>query len=255
MRCAVAFGLLAACQQTAGFELTGIQPNPVVEGVDTPVTLGGRNLFASVRVDLDDRSAPEVGRNWSVTVDGNQLPAMLSGGALSITVPGTLAAGSYEVTVTSPAAESQLVPDLLEVTPRAPATWTVIETLTVPVDPVMGISAKTTSTTVLQAGVVYHLRASGTWIIQSDAIPPTQADAEWWSFSAPVEGVAGTDVGLGIDDAAALDPKQPKWGPYTDTHVYEVEWVGAGKTIDANIHDQRYDNDSGFLTLEILELR
>lgn len=123
--------------------------------------------------------------------------------------------------------------------------WAVIDTLTVPATGVMVTSAVT-----LERGVGYRLRASGTWIIQS--VPGTQADAEWWDFNNPMDGVTGIDVGLAIDDTTVNATRTPKWGAYTPTHVYEVDWPGGGRPIVAMIHDGNYANNAGSLTLEIL---
>jgi hypothetical protein len=124
--------------------------------------------------------------------------------------------------------------------------WVAIESLIVP-----ATGAQVLSKTALANGVEYRLRATGTWVIQSNVDPPSLADAEWWNFSDPTTG-EGLDVGLAIDDLALDDSKQPDWGPYNSTHEYEVTWTGDGSTISANIHDNNYGNDSGSLTLTIL---
>lgn len=128
-------------------------------------------------------------------------------------------------------------------------TWTVIETITVDTaDP-----EPTVSRTVLEAGVVYRLRASGTI---TNVIDSFQGDADFYDFSDPKDNGCCEDIGLGIDDLVVDDlDTQPDWGPYDPTHVYEVEWTGDGTTIFALFQDTYYGNNIGSLTLEILALR
>jgi hypothetical protein len=125
--------------------------------------------------------------------------------------------------------------------------WVPIETISVPVD-----GTTRTSTTVLQAGVTDHLRAQGTFVIQSPQ--GTLADAEYWDFSMqpPLDGVAGVDVGLAVNDPVADTTRTPKWGTYASSHVYEVAWVGNGAAIVAMLHDGNFTNNTGALTLQIL---
>ncbi|MGE0870525.1 MAG: hypothetical protein AB7P03_18315 [Kofleriaceae bacterium] len=128
--------------------------------------------------------------------------------------------------------------------------WIPVETLIVPAS---GVEVK--SMTVLAAGVEYRLRATGTWVIQSNMNPKTEADAEWWEFSNPVTNAGGVDVGLAINDATVDGERQPDWGAYSASHEYEVPWIGAGDVIVANIHDGNYNNDDGSLTLTILAVQ
>jgi hypothetical protein len=124
----------------------------------------------------------------------------------------------------------------------------VIETLTVPVN-----GQSVLSTTALGSGVTYHLRASGTFVIQST--PGTTADAEFWDFanaSGPQEGVTGVDVGLAVDDVNVDTIKTPKWGAYSSSHTYEIAWVGDGTTIAVLLHDGNYTNNTGSLSVAIL---
>jgi hypothetical protein len=75
--------------------------------------------------------------------------------------------------------------------PQTNKSWVVIETLTVPVN-----GTSVTSQTALTNGVTYHLRASGTFVIQSSQ----GTLAEFWDFAntaGPQEGVAGVDCGMG----------------------------------------------------------
>jgi len=132
------------------------------------------------------------------------------------------------------------------------ATWTVVETMTVPVTN----GNVVTSATTLSAGQLYHLRASGTYV--TDTASNLLADADYYDYASPKDVTnTGTncDVGIGIDDSVSDIDKQPKWGAYNTSHVYEIAITGTGAKIHANIHDGVYTNDSGELTLEILELR
>jgi len=134
----------------------------------------------------------------------------------------------------------------------AGATWTVVETMTIPVTN----GNVVTSTTTLSAGQVYHLRASGTYV--TDTASNLLADADYYDYANPKDVTnTGTncDVGIGIDDTVSDSDKQPKWGAYNTSHVYEIAFTGMGATIQANIHDGVYTNDTGELMLEILELR
>lgn len=133
--------------------------------------------------------------------------------------------------------------------PDVPLTWKVIETLTVD----SAKSTPVTSQTVLSAGVVYHLRASGLLATTIDGLP---GDADYWDFNPPRDNGCCEDIGIGIDDLVVNDlDTKPDWGPYTPTHIYEVEWTGKGAAIKALFQDTLYTNNSGSLTVEILELR
>lgn len=60
-----------------------------------------------------------------------------------------------------------------------------------------------------------------------------------------------TDVGLSIDDAILDDDKFPSWGAYTDDHVYERTIVGDGKRLRLRLHDCRFEENTGSLSVEI----
>ena len=133
--------------------------------------------------------------------------------------------------------------------PDAPSSeWIVVEEFSVPVS-----SATVTSVNVLQAGVTYRLRASGTYTAALD----TLGDAEYFGFNAgaPTDALPNVDVGLAINDMTVDPTRTPKWGPYTDTHIYELDFVGTGTTITAQLHDATYANNTGSLTLTILRRR
>ncbi len=152
-------------------------------------------------------------------------------------------------TFSAPKAATDAGPDARPADAREPA-WVVVDELTVPVN-----RATVMSAFVLEAGVRYRLRASGTFVIQSPEGTP--GDAEYWDFAGgqPVDGVAGVDVGLAVNDPLVDTNRTPRWGAYDASHVYEVEWTGAGAPIAAQLHDGNYANNTGALKLEILELR
>jgi hypothetical protein len=126
--------------------------------------------------------------------------------------------------------------------------WDVAETLTVPVDKMTA-----TSKTVLEAGVGYRLRATGTFSIGFQLI----SDAEYFGFNrgAPMDTAANIDVGLAVNDSTIDLDRTPRWGDYNLEHVYEVPWMGDGGPIVAQFHDGNYMDNFGTLTLEILKRR
>lgn len=168
------------------------------------------------------------------------------------TLPGPMAiedAQASEVDAQQVAADAAVDAEVDAITPPPPPTWVVIDTLTVPVDGNGVMSAVT-----LGNGVGYRLRAEGTFVIQSPQGTP--ADAEWWDYNnTPVDGVAGVDVGLAVNDSTVNDTRTPKWGAYSSSHVYEVAWVGNGQKLTAALHDGNFTNNTGSLTLKVLALQ
>jgi len=125
--------------------------------------------------------------------------------------------------------------------------WVAIDTLTVPAD-----GTAITSKVTLQAGVTYLLRASGTYYYDIQRL----GDAEYFEgtvLGTHFDGESGVDVGLAVNDTLVDMDRTPKWGPYNDTHIYEVEWPGAGTPITAQLHDGQYTINSGALGLLILK--
>jgi hypothetical protein len=61
----------------------------------------------------------------------------------------------------------------------------------------------------------------------------------------------GTDVGLSIDDALLDGDKSPRWGAYTAEHNYERKVIGEGERARLRLHDCRYEENTGSLTVEI----
>jgi hypothetical protein len=125
--------------------------------------------------------------------------------------------------------------------------FVIIETLSVPVD---GSSIQSTVT--LRAGEGYRLRALGTCVIAPNGL---RADAEYFFFDGDDDVMDASqkyDMGLAIDDAVVDLDKQPKWGPFVGSHVYEIPFAGTGAPIAASFHDLRPGNNVGSLTVEIL---
>jgi hypothetical protein len=124
--------------------------------------------------------------------------------------------------------------------------WSVVETMTIDTSD----SQPTFSQMVLESGVVYRLRVSGTI---TNVIGSFEGDADYFDFDDPKDDGCCEDIGLGIDDFVVDDmDTQPDWGPYDPSHVYEVPWTGDGTTIAALFQDTFYGNNIGNLTLEIL---
>ena len=126
--------------------------------------------------------------------------------------------------------------------------WVLIDTLTVDCQ-----GGTVMSNVSLNNGEQYTLRASG----ECTCTGRTGCDAEWLDFGAPQTNAYSNDVdmGIGIDDPNIDLNRLPDWGPYSATHEYEAMWTGAGAAIAANYHDPDTTNNTGQLTLEILQLQ
>lgn len=127
-------------------------------------------------------------------------------------------------------------------------TWVLLETLTVP-----ATTAPVNSTNVLQAGVIYRLRAIGTYVTNPTNV--WEADAEYYNFAAPTDFADAIDAGLAIDDPVLDGVRTIHWGPYRQDHTYEADYTGQGTTLRAQVHDSVIANNSGSLTLEIYALQ
>jgi hypothetical protein len=133
--------------------------------------------------------------------------------------------------------------------PDAPeGQWMMTERITVP-----GTGEAVMSKTVLQAGVGYHLRASGTYFYAVG----TEGDAEYFDFDPgpPADSAVNVDVGISVNDPNVDLQRMPRWGEYNPAHVYEVPWMGEGGTIVLQLHDGNYLNNGGSLTVDILTLQ
>jgi len=141
------------------------------------------------------------------------------------------------------------IPDA--VVPDAQIIYSVVEVLIVSCDGTIE-----TSTTVLSLGTTYKLRASGTCQVgTTDGVTPILSDAEYFDFGDPKDIFMGDppiDRGVAINDNVVDDVGPPQWGAYAIGHVYEVDFVGLGATIDARFYDAAFDNNTGSITVEIL---
>ena len=122
--------------------------------------------------------------------------------------------------------------------------WRVAEAITIDTASATGSRSKM----ILEAGVMYRLRASGT----ASVIDGIIGDADYYDFASPKDNACCEDVGIGIDDPAVDLNTTPNWGPYNPSHVYEITWMGSGTALSAAYQDTVYGNNSGNLTIEIL---
>ena len=101
---------------------------------------------------------------------------------------------------------------------------------------------------VLEAGVRYHIEASGTWQYWTDKSPNYIADARFqtgdaWNTKSNGPGGLHSDVlSNGNDDI---------WGEYQPNHVYTYEIVGNGQRVDFYVNDGDYLNNQGAYTVKI----
>ena len=86
-------------------------------------------------------------------------------------------------------------------------------------------------------------------------MPASVADADYLDVNmmTPLDAIPGVDVGIAINDSLVDMTTSPNWGPYTPSHVYEIQFAATGARIAVAYHDGLYANNSGSLTLEILE--
>src|SRR5262245_40837208 len=132
-----------------------------------------------------------------------------------------------------------------------PTGYVLLETITVPFD-----GGSVTSTTSLQTGVTYKIRALGLFSIGGAGYG--FGDAEY-AFDTLNGGgnVSDTnippevDLGIGINDTINDIPKFPSWGSFNPSHVYTVDFVGLGAPISLNYHDSLYPDNAFSANVEI----
>jgi hypothetical protein len=159
-----------------------------------------------------------------------------------VPLAGLLFAGCGEDPVTSP--DRTMLSDQ--------TTYTPLETIQVP-----ATGETMTSTNVLQSGVLYQVRVSGTVNIGGPG--SGTADAEFADFSNVPNSVisscdnSGTmvDIGLSIDDATDDNLKSPTWGEFDNAHTYTYDIMGTGQPLSFKFHDCNYSDNSGNLTVMI----
>ncbi len=121
-----------------------------------------------------------------------------------------------------------------------PADFSQLEKISVPVD-----GSSVVSNTILEFGIIYKLRASGTFTIGG----PGFADAEYAFGDGNIYDhcnidPSDVDLGIGVDGI--------RWGGYKSDHVYLVDFVGIGAPITISYRDCNYpDNSPGDLSVEI----
>jgi hypothetical protein len=131
-----------------------------------------------------------------------------------------------------------------------------METIQVRVD---GTDA--TTKTVLKRGVEYRIEVSGTALVGGPA--GGVGDAEYFGFSGargPLNSCAlspkeSLDVGLAFDYGGSAVTKSPNWGGYNPEHLYKTFVVGVGEPLKLKYHDCDYRDNSGLLTVNIVETK
>lgn len=109
-------------------------------------------------------------------------------------------------------------------------------------------AAGTDSSAVLNLATQYDVTVSGTFFLGSN---PSRhlADAEFFNLGSagptPLDGVNGTEIGVGIDGADV------DFGAFDPTSVYNVRISGTGSTINVFFQDVAYGDNSGSLLVEI----
>lgn len=123
------------------------------------------------------------------------------------------------------------------------------EAVLVPVD-----GSSVSSRTVVPAGLTIRLRAEGTFGIGG----PGLADAEYAFGSNPSDAIdqcegSHLDVGISVDGIGSGTPrKQPRWGPLSPSHRYEVSYTGAGRPLTLKYEDCYYADNAGSLSVHLL---
>jgi hypothetical protein len=136
---------------------------------------------------------------------------------------------------------------------ETPRDWVVVETMVIACDSASPVE----SDTALGHGRSWKLRASGTCVV-NDSEPPIYADADYVVGSVPLDVLPppnALDIGLGVDDDRVDGTTTPDWGAYDPGHVYTIDYPATSARLSIRFHDSRLDNNSGELTLEILEFR
>ena len=176
-------------------------------------------------------------------------------------------------------------PSTPDVTSGIPG-YTLVDAVTVPV-----LGQTIASSTILQDGINYKLRASGHFIIGG----PGYADAEY-AFSTTYADPAGfqecidlgvsydacftvfccdsgtytnvidacqggtiDNIGIELNGQVDTTGKLPKWGPFRTDHIYTIDFAGNGAPLSIRYMDcslgsgGSYGDNSGSLTLEIWE--
>jgi hypothetical protein len=134
-------------------------------------------------------------------------------------------------------------PTTSDATPDAPPPmWTIIETLKI--ETYAAALTPTIVRSALRLSGQFRATTGGAW-----------GDAEYYELSGtPTDFASEVDIGVGIDDVT-VDGTKTRWGAYTATHTYEIDYTGTGATLQAVLYDSQYNNNLGTLQLEILALK
>jgi hypothetical protein len=140
----------------------------------------------------------------------------------------------------------------IDAPPDAPPVWTIIETLTIETYDSGLTPAIAQSAQPLPAGAAYRVRLSGEFRATTGG---AWGDAEYYELTGTATDFAtGVDIGVGIDDVT-VDGTKTRWGAYTPTHTYEIDYTGTGARLQAVLYDSQYNNNYGTLRLDILALQ
>lgn len=179
--------------------------------------------------------------------------ALVTCAGCSFSIPGGTSGDAptpSDAAIDGPRGDAAIADAAIDAPPDAAPMWIDIETLQVPC-----ANQPVSSTSVLTAGVTYRLRVSTTCTL--NVANGSLGDAEYYQWNiAPVADTSmGIDVGLAIDDTVVDGNRQPRWGAFTMSHAYQVDWVAAGGPLTAHFHDSNYSNNAGTLTLTIVALQ
>jgi hypothetical protein len=170
-------------------------------------------------------------------------PRATKGPRTALIVGGAVVAAGTGVVLATSLGKDTASPPPTSLPPSAP-----VEVLTIPVD-----GGVVFSKSILERGVTYTLRASGSATIGGAGF----GDAEYNFNPSSSEVVdlcssAAVDIGIGVNDMVNSGRKNPSWGPYNPAHVYAVPLIGQGAAVSFNFHDCAYGDNSGSLTVEII---
>lgn len=249
-----------------------VSPARIDPGVATTIEIHGRNFYGRASVDLGDKQPAYEDNAIAVNIGQLTIPepdvSRQSSQELSVQLP-AMSEGLYDVVLTLSGSQTATLAQGLRVGPLVTAadagagrdggmgldaggdagqSLTLLETVIVPTNgPVV------VPNLVLEAGVTYVLRASGTFDITGAG---TLADAEYADFSnlpgSLLDSISGVDFGIAIDDSTIDMTRTPKWGAFDISHIYQINFDGTGNQISVNFHDANAGNNTGTLTLEIM---
>lgn len=128
VRAGAALVAAVGCRAPPAPIVTGVEPDRVVAGVETPVTIRGANFFAVVRPDFDAPERSEVAARFLATIISDAGSAdlidlrLLSETEIAARVPASAVAGTYALELTDPRDRTAQWPEALTVDPPPCAT-------------------------------------------------------------------------------------------------------------------------------------